>query len=403
MENSIENNPLPSVDWEMDEDLGRGAVLVERLEAQRAKSWGAVSRRGLEVFSYDKAAQILRSRDFYTPFGKLSDNSGLVPEDGWTYFHMERMLAGVKGPEHVKLKSIFLDFFGPRAVEKWRPHVADIVDRLSREQEGEESFDLAKVCLKLPAFLFCRLINKPDKDAEFLVKTSDEILKIFEQNPANRDVILQSGNALKQYTDALLRERKEDRGDDLISFLIGKQESGLLTDEELTHNVAMLLEASVDNTGNQFALTMMHLLSEPARWDRLVADPSRTVPSINESIRITPKVSTINRITARDTQIDGHEISAGTWVSISVIAAHRDKAGMPDADVFDQGRSTARAPLVFGGGMHLCLGMLLSMLELEEGIATLARKYPRMRLSGEPHWTLTSRNITVESMPVTVN
>ncbi|WP_321893271.1 cytochrome P450 [Paraburkholderia tropica] len=125
----------------------------------------------------------------------------------------------------------------------------------------------------------------------------------------------------------------------------------------------MLLEASVDNTGYQFALAMMHLLQDPGRWDRIVADVALIPSSINEAIRLTPKVATINRIAKEDTEVAGELVKQGTWVSISVLSAHRDTVALPDAATYDLDRQGSRPHLVFGGGMHLCLGMLLSMVD----------------------------------------
>jgi cytochrome P450 len=394
---------LPVVDWKEDADLGTGADLLHTLEDSRQRSWGAQSARGLEIFAYDEAASVLRSRDFVTPFGRLSTNSGLTPEDGWIYFHMERMLAGVQGPEHIKLKGIFLEFFGPRAVGRWKEDIQELVLKLTRDAAVDNKIDIAKeVCLVLPAYLFCRLINRPDEDALFLAKTSDEILTIFEQNPLNRDTILRAGRAMKDYADRLLRERESNLGDDLVSYLIVKRNEGALTDEELTHNVAMLLEASVDNTGNQFALTMHHLLSVPGRWQEVARDRSLIQTAISESIRLTPKVATVNRIARVDTEVNNVSVAEGSWVSVSIIAAHRDPTGMPDVLNFDMHRIKPRQPLVFGGGMYMCLGMFLSLLELEEGIATLVQAFPHMKLNGDISWNLTSRNITVQALPVSL-
>ena len=401
MSGSSEDVVLPKVQWKADPDLGDGAELLANLDARRAQSWGAHSQRGLEIFAYSQAASVLRSRDFISPFGRLSANSGLTPEDGWIYYHMERMLAGVQGPEHVRLKGIFLEFFGPRAVGRWKDDIRALVKKLIEGARSGNSLDLAQdVCLVLPAYLFCRLIDRPEQDALFLAKTSDEILKIFEQNPQNRETILRAGRAMKDYTERLLIEREKELGDDLVSYLIIKRNEGALTDEELTHNVAMMLEASVDNTGNQFALTMLHLLSVPDRWEAVTRDRSLISAAISESIRVTPKVSTINRIASVDTQVSGVSIDKGTWISVSTLSAHRDPAGMADACTFDMHRKDGRQPLVFGGGMYMCLGMFLSMLELEEGICTLADEFPDLKLDGECSWSMTSRNITVESLKV---
>ncbi|MFJ7005110.1 cytochrome P450 [Pseudomonas putida] len=394
---------LPVVSWASDGDLGEGEALLATLDACRLESWGARSIRGFEIFRYAEASSILRSRDFASPFGKLSENSGLTPEDGWIYHHMGSTLANVQGPAHVKLKSIFLEFFGPRAIGRWRSHVRDIVRSRVKTSAKDGALDLARdVCLVLPAYLFCRMIARPDEDAAFLAHTSDEILTIFDQDPKNRDRIIKAGNRLKTYTENLIAERTLSRGDDLISYLIGKREEGALSHDELVNNVAMLLEASVDNTGNQFALTMHHLLSVPERWQHIKDNPGLIKKAIDESIRITPKVTTINRIANIDTVVNGVSIPAGSWISVSILGAQRDTTGLPEAARYNLDRVSERPHLVFGGGVYMCLGMLLSLLELEEGIATLAEEFPDLALIAPLEQTFTARNITVQSLKVKI-
>jgi len=63
----------------------------------------------------------------------------------------------------------------------------------------------------------------------------------------------------------------------------------------------------------------------------------------------------------------------------------RDPALYSDPDRFNIRRTDhPRRHIVFGGGAHRCLGEVLARAELEEGLAALAQRLPKLQLLGEP-------------------
>jgi cytochrome P450 len=85
------------------------------------------------------------------------------------------------------------------------------------------------------------------------------------------------------------------------------------------------------------------------------------------------------RVAARDCELGGVIIPAGTNVSVSVAAANRDPKRYPDPDRFDPARKNI-AHLTFGGGPHLCLGMHLARMEATVAINALLDRLPDLRL-----------------------
>jgi len=78
-------------------------------------------------------------------------------------------------------------------------------------------------------------------------------------------------------------------------------------------------------------------------------------------------------------------VPAGSVLSLSTLSAMRDPALYTDPDRFKhpQNRSPPRH-MVFGGGAHRCLGEVLARAELEEGLAALVERLPKLQLLGEP-------------------
>jgi cytochrome P450 len=54
--------------------------------------------------------------------------------------------------------------------------------------------------------------------------------------------------------------------------------------------------------------------------------------------------------------------------------------------MLDLRRGNAAEHVAFGGGRHLCIGAALARAEAEEGLSTLTRRFPDLRLTAEPVW-----------------
>jgi cytochrome P450 len=109
--------------------------------------------------------------------------------------------------------------------------------------------------------------------------------------------------------------------------------------------------------------------------------------AFEEALRWEPPITTVVRRAARDCELGGVAIPAGTNVSVSVAAANRDPTRYPDPDRFDATRKNI-AHLTFGGGPHLCLGMHLARMEGTVAINALLDRLPDLRLDSSappPH------------------
>jgi cytochrome P450 len=72
-------------------------------------------------------------------------------------------------------------------------------------------------------------------------------------------------------------------------------------------------------------------------------------------------------------------VHEGQRIAALLGAANRDPAVFADADTFDV-RRDPNPHLAFGAGLHFCLGAPLARMELEESLAHLFHRFPRLDL-----------------------
>ncbi|MBV8401591.1 MAG: cytochrome P450, partial [Acetobacteraceae bacterium] len=86
-----------------------------------------------------------------------------------------------------------------------------------------------------------------------------------------------------------------------------------------------------------------------------------------------------------EVEIGGYVMPRNSLLSLSTLSAMRDPALYADPDSFNIRRNDhPRRHLIFGLGVHRCLGEVLARAELEESQAALTSRLPQLRLAGKP-------------------
>jgi cytochrome P450 len=124
------------------------------------------------------------------------------------------------------------------------------------------------------------------------------------------------------------------------------------------------------------------LLSRPDVLARVYDDRDLIPDVIEETLRFETSVTMVSRVAARDTEIAGCPIPAGSPVGVLTGSANRDEERWPDAGDWKLGRPVQHH-LAFGTGPHQCLGMHLARLELRVGLNTVLDRLPNLRFDPE--------------------
>jgi hypothetical protein len=289
-------------------------------------------------------------------------------------------------PNHTRLRKLVSKAFTPRAVERWRPRVREIVAGLLEPALDAGRFDLvAGLAHPLPSQLICEMLGVPSTDrarfTEWTAIATHLLRGIFLAGEERARAEAAAGE-LATYFLGLIAERRGQLGDDLLSVLIRAEEEGdRLTPDELLIQSIGLLVAGFETTVGLIALGAKNLIDHPPELAKLRARPELAASAVEECLRYESPVGMTTRVLHADAHFDGRTIAKDTPVWLSIWSSNRDPARFPDPDRFDVERRD-NEHLGFGGGTHLCLGAHLARMEAQEALGALAVR--TKELSREP-------------------
>ncbi|MFF1378960.1 cytochrome P450 [Streptomyces sp. NPDC058308] len=205
--------------------------------------------------------------------------------------------------------------------------------------------------------------------------------------PAELDERLRQARNLVAFQHFIADEIEERRArptSDVISVMVHEQLPGAepLSMNEIVSALCGLVMAGHKTTIDTVGNGMVVLLSEPARWAHLCADPS-TIPTVVEEIlRYDAPLQGLWRTTTRDTVLGDVSLPAGCRLFILFGSGNRDEDAFDSPDQVRVDRMPNRH-LSFGHGAHFCIGAPLARTEVQKILASLAERLPNLSLSPE--------------------
>ena len=392
---AITDLELPSFDY-ADPTL-RGERFHEAMRELREQSWIASMPLGFATLEREAGEFFLRSRAFTFPGMKIAEIFGI--QDGPLYEEIRRNMLHINGADHARLRGLVNPAFTPRAIERWRPAMRDFLAELFARVEPDGRCDaVAALCKPYPSQVIATVMGAPLEDAGRLWDWSNLIQRQFGMSVLEeRAQIEQAVTEFYDYAAELLRRRREQPGDDLISTLVAAEEAGdRLDDVELVNLVLNVLVGGVDTTQSQLAHALRLFAGHPDQWERLAAEPELAPRAVEEVLRFEPITPFTARIAMEDVEYRDVVFPEGTVVLVCAFTGNRD--GEPDG--FDITAERRAKPLTFGAGVHYCLGANLARAELQEALAFLAPRMRGLALDGEPEYGTIDGIYGLDALPV---
>lgn len=317
-------------------------------------------------------------------------HDGTIPPD-WPLrvFADAQGMHTADGADHRRLRALVGKAFTARQVERLRPRVAELTDRLlddlgrAAATSPDGAADLyAHVALPLPMNVICELLGVDPEHRDRLHRLTDTVIITTDVTPAEKMAALRELVAL---IGMIAAARRQDPGEDLTSALIAVREGDgdRLSEAELTGTMRLMLVAGHETTLNLVANAVRALCTHRDQLDLVLEGKATWSDVVDETLRWDSPVSWFPfRYPTRDLALGGAVIPAGTPVLAGYSAAGRDTAQHgPTADRFDITRPTAARSLSFGHGAHYCMGAPLARLEATIALERLFARFPALDLA----------------------
>ncbi len=163
-----------------------------------------------------------------------------------------------------------------------------------------------------------------------------------------------------------------------------------LSDTELMSNVAVCLFGGIETAEGMITNSFGHLLQHP-NGSTIASDQARLLLALEESLRLEPSVTRVDRFSTEDVHIEPALIRKGDMVILSIAGANRDPKKFSQPNRFIADRSNASAHVTFAQGPHACIAMHLAKHEAQTIIEATFRILPDLILDdaeGGPTGTL---------------
>jgi cytochrome P450 len=360
------------------------------LREHRATNWVVRNEFGFVLTRYEDCVAVLRDRRFFSAAGLVAQMEGITDPEFLRRGNERPSILSMEGEDHSRLRRLVAPAFTPKAADRLRPFMREVIGELLDAVAPEGRCDLvADVCEPYPIPIICELLGAPKEDWKRFSVWASDLLRIFNGNlHEDWPIILRTQDELDQYVSALIEERRHRPADDLLTALIAAEEEGdRLSPAELVSMVEAVIVGGTDTTRNQLGCTVALFARHPDQWALLADRPELAPRAVEESMRYMGAIRGTARYASADIEYRDVVFPAGTFVFPSFAAANFDPGAFDEPDTFDITKPSAGPPqLTFGSGVHYCLGASLARAELQEALPILADRLRDLEVDGEVTW-----------------
>jgi cytochrome P450 len=333
------------------------AAVLDSLRDGRDIVWGLGARRGKDAWiikSYKLLLEAYQSPHLFSS-ERFSGFSKLLDED-WLLTPVE-----VDAPLHTAYRKFLNQFFTPSRMKEMEPSIRAMVRELtnavlpSRACEFQQS-----IATPLPTTVFLTMFGLPLADAPLFLEWEAALMHSIDDRETAR-----GGRAIRDYMVDAIKDRQAHPRQDLMSYF----SNAVIDGRELEPNEKLgmcfnIYIAGLDTVTNGLGTTFIYLAETPDQQAFLRANPDCRAKAIEEILRARSNVVN-GRFVAKDMIFHGVEMKRGDRVAIPTMFANRDAQQFQNPGAIDFDRKNTMSHIVFGSGIHNCLGAHLARREIK--------------------------------------
>lgn len=268
-------------------------------------------------------------------------------------------MLSLDGTEHARHRSPFVPPFRRAPThDRFTGATQAIADRLVSTLPGHGADLRRDLAGPLAAETISLALGLVDTTVDTLLGWYREIVQAVEVVTGGGKPSLDVASAVEALAEAV--ERTRSTAGTLMAEI---DRSGDLSPAELHSNTAVMLFGAIETSEGMTANALYHVLSEPHLVERLRRDPELIGHAVEESLRLEPAATWVDRYTTSETRLGDVVLPERAAIALSLAAANRDPAHFAEPDRFNLDRANAGHHLAFVIGPHACIGMHLARLE----------------------------------------
>jgi cytochrome P450 len=305
-----------------------------------------------------------------------------------TYNLGKGTLLTVDDPEHKMYRDTVRDFFLAKNIERYRPWVSDLAEKLVSEIPAGQPYNFIEGFSRpLPLSMIMHTLGIPLDKFDDAFKWTEANVTVLSQ-VSDKEKLLAAHAAVKEEYDwfvTALDDRRANPRDDLLNLVAHAEVEGRpLTIEEQLGHCTQFLVAGNETTTATLAEGIRQLCLNPDQEAAVRKDPSLIPNLVEETLRLSSPTSNMWRVTKSECTLGDVTIPEGSMVLLKYFSSNHDEAMFESPMEFDVTRANAKRHVAFGFGTHVCVGQHLSRLEMTVAWEKLFAGTTGMRLDCDP-------------------
>lgn len=309
-------------------------------------------------------------------------------------FALPPVLASNNTGTHSGIRKVVAGFVTPATVAAMAPRIRELAQEAARNAADQLDYsgqvDLVQAVAAFPpAVVMLELLGLPVRDLADLKRWGLDSMELFWGWPDEDRQLELAHSAADFYVwlRKLVAESRTAPGRNLFKSLA---EHGLSTPEICSLGYFLLI-AGQETTTQLISTTLFRLLegSAPVGW-KDAATEARSGTIVRHVLATESSVPTWRRVAAHNTSLGGDLIPAGTEILLELSGNHITSPATPQSQPAppEAGRrGQSGHGLVFGSGIHRCLGAKLAELEAAIIVQETATALPIIHLRDQkPEW-----------------